>query len=544
MIIQSRWYQESGEKSIGEAFENFQSILAVAPTGAGKTIMFSSMAKKSVANGVPTIIIANRKELIDQANKKLKKLDAHPTLIVPGYRDKVSNLYLASVDTLRNRKIPDLGFAIIDECHIRTFDPIVLELKKRGVSIAGFTATPERYGKKLMDGYPKYTGQLFDVYEHMIEICKISELLRDGFLVPAVTYGAPVELDDVKIKGGDYDAEELYKKFNKSKLYAGVVDNYLKFANGKKALCFCINVEHSKKQAAEFLLRGIRAIHVDGDTPAHIRDKIFLDFSLGNYDVLCNCGICTTGYDEPTVECVIINRPTKSLTLFLQMAGRGGRTCDEIGKTHFVLIDQGSNIYTHGFWEQDREWELVHKRIKKKQDVAPIKMCDKCEALIAVSATNCKYCGVLIEKKSPANKLINAEFVLLDAKNIPISLKKSVEQMSIAELEEYRELKNFSVQWVIRFLKIKGHAALSEYAAIKNYSKAWVYKQLEIAEKEKQDAKDLIWDFVVENEHATNEMISDYANKKLKINHSPEQINFLLPKILEKAKEYRLGILQ
>jgi superfamily II DNA or RNA helicase len=485
------------------------------------------------------MMVCDRKELITQANDKFKRFGLYPTLVIPSYRDKISNLYLASVDTLRNRVQPDIDLLIIDEAHKKTFDRLVLEYKAKGIYIIGLTATPIRTGKRFIDEYPKYKGQLCDIYDDLIIPTTITELLKDGSLVPAITYGAMLDLSDVKTKGEDFDDKELFNKFNKPKLYAGVVDNYLKLAANTKALVFNINVEHSQKMTAEFNARGIPSAHIDGTLPLADRERIFADFKTGKITVLNNCNVATTGYDEPTIETVIVNRGTMSLSLFLQMAGRGGRICPEINKTYFTLIDQGGNVWRHGFWQDERNFNLDPKWVTKKKGVAPVKECSNCQALLPASSPKCEYCDVVQEKRTntQASSTETADFVVIDKNSIPQNLKKPLAQLSISELEEFRVLKEYQLGWVVRQLIPRGEEAIREYARLRGFATAWVNMQTGMAEKFRQEAKDKLWGFITQNQHLDDDYISQEAWKTLKMSHTPQQIEALIPKILEaKAK--------
>lgn len=515
------------------------------PTGAGKTVSFADYALECVNNGATVLIICNRKELISQAKAKLNKYGLHPVLIIPRNGDKYSNIYLASIDTLRNRRKPEVDYVIIDEAHIRAFDPIALYYKDRGARIIGVTATPARKGKKFIEEYPEYSGQMGDVYDDLIVPVTLAELIRDEYLVPAITYGVELDLSDIKRKGEDYDEKSLYEKFNKPKRYAGVVEKYLQFCKGQKALVFNINVQDSINMTAEFEAAGIATAHVDGKTPESDRDKIFEDFKRGRIMVLNNCSVATTGYDEPTIEVIIVNRPTMSLPLWLQMCGRGSRPCDEINKACFSIIDMGSNVYSHGFWQQEREWSLEVGFVSRTKGAAPVGDCTSCGALIPLNIVACPYCEAVNKKKEETErKMLEAEFTILDADTLPVALKKPLYKMSVQELEEYRELKNYAIGWIVRQLTARGEAALMEYANFKNYSKSWAYKQIEFTTKNRDDAKISILQFIKANGHLSDEYIGEYAAKKMKNTHSKEEIEIAIPKIIVIADQIKKGIIK
>jgi superfamily II DNA or RNA helicase len=547
--MQLRDYQFKAIELIWEALKTFIAIILCIPTGGGKTVIFAEIAKQSIADGVPVMILCNKKELISQARKKLNFLGLYPTIIDPDYKTHVTSMcYVASIDTLRNRVLPDIGLLIVDEGHIRSFDPIVLEYKARGVKIVCFTATPERVGKKfLKEGtrianlYPDYTGQMGDIYQKIIEPTTIPELLQLGHLEEPVYYGPEIDLEGVRTKGGDFDEDDLFNKFNKPKIYAGVIENYLKYAEGKKMICFCVNVEHSIKTAEEFCKAGIPAEHVDGTSKD--RDKILERFAQGKTLILCNFGITTTGFDEPTVQGIILNKATKIYSLYMQMVGRGARPCPEIGKDGFIVIDHGSHLRRIGWWEQEHEYSLDLRHVSKTIGAGPIRYCESCEAIIPLSKIVCPHCDTAQEKQPAEMQLHESKFVKFERPDEFVKATKPLHKMTVQELEEYREKKEYKLGWVVHQLIARGEEALREYAALKNYSDAWVRRQINSVEEIKIDNKRKIFEFMRANQHVTTDFLTDYATKKLKATHSQEEIKILLPKILVAFAELKLGVL-
>ena len=529
---------------LNEAFDSgIQAVIDCIPTGGGKTVCFSDFALDKIREGFPTMVVCNRKELIAQAKKKMNEFGLFPTLIVPGYKDTVSSLYLASIDTLRNKKLPEIKYLIIDEAHIRAFDPLVLYYKARGVKIIGATATPIRYGKKLMEEYPSYTGQLGNVYDKIIVPTTITELLQNEHLVPAITYGLDLDLSDVKMKGEDYDQEALANKVGNIINYKCTIETYRKHADNTKVLCFNVNVKDSIQMTQACREAGISSAHVDGTSKD--RDNIFEDFKAGRITWLNNCEVATTGYDEETIETIITRRPTLSLSLWLQMAGRGGRTSTKIVKPYFTLIDMGGNVYTHGLWQQEREWSLdiVHK--SKKKGVAPITMCKDCEALFPLSAVACPYCGLLNEKKKAHElEMREAQFKIMEMNSVPKELSIPLNKMTVPQLEEYRELKNYKLGWIVRILVTRGREALTEYAALKNYSNTWIDKQLEFLDGEKDVAKIRVLSFIKHNHHVDEKAIEEFSIKKLKAYYSKAELETAIQKIMKITSDYRAGLIK
>jgi superfamily II DNA or RNA helicase len=484
-----RPYQEEGKEAISNLFrKDIRRVVFCSPTGSGKTVTFADMARDAVINGFTVMIVVDRRELLQQAQKKLISYGLTPSLITAGRTGRTgSKAYIATVQTLARRTPPDVDVLIIDEAHKQIFDKILKMEPYKDAYVIGATATPYRSGKM---------GQLTDVYNEMVETVTIQDLIQDGFLVPAITYGAKVDATSIKVKGNDYDTEEMFKFFDKPTLYSGVVEKYLKFAPGTKALCFCINVKHSKKVSESFNAAGISAMHLDGKTPKTERAGILDAFAKGLFSVLCNVDVLTTGFDEWTIETVIVNRATKSLPLWLQMGGRGSRITPKeykrkagyLQKEHFNLIDMGGNVFTLGFWEQNRSYSLSHKT-KTTVDAAPVKECpeDKrdenlkegCGAIVNVSAKACKHCGFMFPKpvkKEPED----VEFIQLENYEFlpPELVGKSWGAMSLQQLEKVRNIKGYALGWIVKQILLNKDLELIDYAEFREFKNpsGWVYR--------------------------------------------------------------------
>ncbi len=502
-VFALRPYQVEAKNEIRRNFaKKYKRVLLCKPTGSGKTVTFADMARDAVKNGFTVMVVVDRKELLDQARNKLTSYGLNPSLITAGKTAKKgAKAFIATVQTLIRRDLPEVDMIIVDEAHKQIFDNILLNEKYRNVFLIGATATPVRKGRMR---------QLADLYDVMVETITIAELIQLGFLVPAITYGAKVDTSNIKTKGQDYDTQSMYDAFNKSTLYAGVVEKYERFAKGTKAIVFNINVEHSKKVTQAFLNAGYSAAHLDAKTPKAQRIRLLKAFSMGAVQVLNNCDILTTGYDEWTIETVIVNRATKSLPLWLQMAGRGSRITPiplqgnkaYLQKEHFNLIDMGGNVFTLGFWEQEREFSLKHKT-KDTVDPAPVRICPEdeydhpteaikeyrkmanmpspimgCGAILHASAPNCKFCGFVFEKNKKAPQ--EAEFIQLENyESLPEELiGKAFGSMNFEELEKVKSVRGYKFGWLVKQIIMREDLQLIDYAHYKKYKypNQWVEK--------------------------------------------------------------------
>ncbi len=469
------YQQESKDLSRQLYREGHRRVMLCKPTGSGKTVTFASIASDAVAMGSRAAIVVDRKELLEQAVEKLKMYGLNPQIIRGKNRVNYQNkCFVATVQTLINRQQLDLNLLIIDEAHKQTFDKLLaLDAYKR-TFVIGATATPMRTGRMK---------QLSDNYTAMIEPVTISELIADGFLVPAITFAAKsggADMSDVKTKLGDFEKKAMFDAFNKAPLYAGVVEQYKKFSYNERAICFNINVEHSKKTAQAFEAAGVSARHCDGSMTEKERAMTLKEWRMGLFLVLCNCDLFTTGFDEPTIRTVIVNRATQSVPLWLQMCGRGSRPSE--GKGEFNIIDMGANIYRLGFWEQERKYNLTHE-YKKSKGEAPVKECDPtvgdvngltgCGAVVPASSTACKHCGFVFPIKK--KKLIVGDFgqVTNDTNALPEHLaNKKYKSMSLSDLDEVRQIRKYNLGWLVRQVATRSDLSLEQLQEFKGYKKS------------------------------------------------------------------------
>jgi superfamily II DNA or RNA helicase len=474
-----RPYQTESKNGIRASFSaGNKAVVLCSPTGSGKTVTFADIARESVLKGFVVMIAVDRTELLEQAKNKLIEYGLSPAIITAGKSMKRNaSCYVATVQTLKRRTFPEIDLLIIDEAHKQIFDPVVKQYKEAGVFIIGATATPVRSGKM---------GQLSDVYDEKVETITISELIKEGFLVPAVTYSVKTDTSKLAVKGGDYDNKQMFDMFDKKKLYDGVVEKYKTFTPKTKAICFNINVEHSKNVTRAFNEAGISAVHVDGTTPKKNREDIFRAFKAGQFAVLCNVDIATTGFDEWTIETVIVNRVTLSLALWLQMGGRGSRITPSglvgvagvLQKEHFNLLDMGGNVYALGFWEEERLWNLTHKK-NDKAGIAPIKECPEdrvdtnfkrgCGCLVPAPAPTCKHCGFVFPKEE--KKLAEGEFIEVQNYNLlpPEIVGQAWGSLSLEQLETVRTIKGYKLGWIIKQIAINKDLTLIEYARFREF---------------------------------------------------------------------------
>lgn len=402
-------------------------------TGGGKTFIFSGFTHSYIRQNPnkKVLIAVNRVELLNQTIKSLSKnYGIYAGVVKRGVKSKPStSVIVAMVETLFRRlskwNFQDIDVLIIDECHLGDFFKILPLFKK----IYGFSATPI---------YQKGGKCLADYYDNIFVPITLKKLIEQEYIANAITYAPELKLDrkKVHIKGDDYDATEVGEMLSKVNFIEQVVKYWQRF-KGHRALIYNSSIEHSIEVTKALKLAGANVRHLDGSTPDSERKHIFDWLKKTEGAWLCNVGVATTGVDVPEVTLIMVNRLTRSLSLYNQMCGRGARFIQvgeslflPDGKNEFTILDMHGNCFYLGEWQDDRDWEqLFAERKKKKEGVAPIKMCPNCDAIVPAGAAICSHCNYVFEKKQVTSQ---DEFdpnlvVISKVKNTAAKLIKMVE---------------------------------------------------------------------------------------------------------------------
>jgi len=508
-VINLRPYQKKGIEDIKKFFvSGGKHAIFQAPTGTGKTVIFCQLAKLVSEKNKKVLILTNRAELLYQTGGSLKKIGLNAFFIQAGTKIISNNfsIYVAMSDTLRNRItdkieywiefIKSIDLFIIDEAHLQNFNYIFESGLVDKKHLIGFTATPKRSGKMK---------QLALDYEKIIDTLSVKAAIESDYLVndDYFGFGAPdlsdVEFDSLK---GDYKENQLFAKFNSPKIYSGAVKNYNELTPKTKALIFCVNIEHCIKTAIEFNNQGIDAKFIvsnvsipkepkndcsEGKKVAYLdklakyelyknnlhltgeRKTIFKDFADKRFPVLINAGIATTGFDDPSIETIIILRATLSMSLWLQMLGRGSRISEN--KTHFNILDFGGNAEILGHYSEDRIWSLWHEKFNG-QGLPPIKECGfnsegkpisklkGCKRPILAMYKICPFCGFKYPEKIQ-NEIDLSQIIFDDSLRIGVRTKR-LKDMENKELYEYWKIKKHKTAWLWRQLFYKGGPEMIE----------------------------------------------------------------------------------
>lgn len=468
-MIKLRPYQE---KAIHETrrmiLAGKKKFVFCSPTGSGKTYTFSFIVKSAIDKGKRVLILTHRIELLTQAGGSLANLGLNPVKIEAGkkigYFSK--NLYTAMIETINRRMnkleyinfVQSLDLIIIDECHFGNFDKFFAQISPNTVVI-GFTATPHREKNQIA---------LDKFYEGLVEVISIPELIEQGYLSTPKHYGVKLDLSSVAKRGNDYDSESLGNFMNETKVYEGVIQNYKTICPDTKSIAFCPNVKSSEKLRDELIEADLNARHLDATMSKKDRVKILEWFKNTSDAILCNVGILTTGFDEPTIETVILYSATKSLPLYLQMVGRGSRVIPNV-KGSFNILDFGNNYIEHDFWDAEREWSLKKKK-KKKEGAPPMKECKECGALLYASVMQCPHCDYIFPKPERTEEEREVAYLQLLTKR---QRMEKAEKASLEEKARMAKAKLISPYWVLHKLNSREEAV--EFIELMGYKKGWVY---------------------------------------------------------------------
>jgi superfamily II DNA or RNA helicase len=417
-----RPYQETFINNIAASLRSNRKVVAQLATGGGKTVCFSAICDRFTARNTSDILIlVHREELLAQATKAIRI----PTQSVTAGMKSIphARVYVAMVETAYKRldKFTNIGLVIVDEVHIGNFTKVIEHFTSQ--YIIGFTATPLAARK---------TNPLRNYFDDIVCGIDIPDLIEQGFLCPELTYSAAQIVDraKLKMKAGEFDAAQMAAAFKAPKYIETTVNAYKAHSLGQKTIIFNCNVEHSMAVNAAFQAAGFNSRHLDADSAD--RAEVLQWFANTPDAILNNIGIATTGFDQPDIETVIVNKATASMPLWLQMCGRGARPHNI--KLAFTIIDLGGNCITHGLWSSPRNWsDIFHNPKKPGEGVAPVKECPDCGALMHTAVRLCD-CGHVFPVIKPKDEAIEKFIQVSKA----IDVKKLIE--SHAHNKEYRSL--------------------------------------------------------------------------------------------------------
>jgi superfamily II DNA or RNA helicase len=448
-----RAYQAAGEEALLQRIiAGKRRPLLCGPTGSGKAVMMCSVALQATRRGRRTVIAVHTDELIQHHHGLLTQQGARVGVIsaaFPEHPDPDAPLQIASVYTLANRLhlLACVTVLLIDEAHhatAQTWRAILAAVPQNNLAI-GFTATPLR-----LDGQP-----LDDIFDDLILLPQPQELIDQGWLARPRVFAPPDQLDlsHVKSAFGDYAPGQLEAAVTRANIFGDAVREYRRHAHGLPALAFTISIAHAEHTAQLFQAAGYRAVVLSGDTEKPERRSLLEEFRAGHIDLIASCQILGEGLDVAGVRCIIMLRPTLSLTVFLQQCGRASRP--DAGKDHYVLLDLVGNTARHGLPHEDREWSLSAPA--KHTGTAPVWRCQQCDHMNPGTCSECAHCGAA-RTRPERQAIVNPTIQLVEEADQQALLRRRMKHMrwgdihrqprTLAELRVFAEVKGYKPGWV------------------------------------------------------------------------------------------------
>ena len=430
MLLRSR-QQEFVDKCM-VALANNDNTLGVAPTGAGKTIMLSTVIGEMHKQNpnLKACVLAHRDELTAQNEEKFKWFNpAISTSIVDSYgKSWDGNVTFAMVQTLSRennlKEMPPVDLLVIDEAHHVTAPSYknILEHAYQAnpnLKLLGVTATPERGDK----------SSLGEIFNNCCDQIKIGELILTGNLVRPVTFAIDMgnvteKLKALRTRGkGDYSDDEVASILDSEPLNSEVIRHWREKAGDRKTVVFCSNIAHARNVTNSFNASSIPAALITGEMTKEQRSLVFENMTKGEIRVIVNVAVLTEGWDYPPISCVVLLRQSSYKSTMVQMIGRGLRTIDpaiypDIIKRDCVVLDFGISTILHGSLDQ-----MINLSSKNKG----FRICPSCKKKIPKEAEECPLCNAdLVEQDQVEDKEKKAKRVLSSFEMAEIDLLERV----------------------------------------------------------------------------------------------------------------------
>jgi DNA repair protein RadD len=400
----------------------------VLPTGSGKSHIIAALCKDALQSWPETriLMLTHVKELIAQNAEKMRQHWPNAPMGIYsaglGRKELGEPITFAGIQSVRTKasQIGHVDLVIIDEAHLVShkdeggYRILLADLRSinSNLRIIGLTASPYRLGHGYITDKPA-------IFDALIEPVSIEELIHKGYLstLRSKLTATKLEVDGVHKRGGEYIEAELQAKVDTTDKNAKVVQEIIGLAGERRSwLVFCAGVAHAQHIKDALIEQGIVAECVTGETLPAQRDRILQEFKAGSIKALTNANVLTTGFDAPMIDLIAMLRPTMSPGLYVQMAGRGLRIAD--GKTDCMVLDFAGVVEQHG------PITAVRPPPKKGDKVGetPVKVCDQCQEICALSVRVCPACGAEFpEPVKAALKLSNLDIMGVEGIDMDVS---------------------------------------------------------------------------------------------------------------------------
>lgn len=443
MEYKLRYYQEEAIKATFDYInKGGKAGVCCLPTGTGKSLIIASICKKILMakNHVRIMMLTHVKELIEQDFEKLMAVWPEcPAGIYSagvGFKQFLNPIIFGGIQSCvkKPKLFGKIDMVIIDECHLLSdkdesmYGKMLKELREENpdLVVIGFTATPYRLGMGLLTNGPMFD----DIYYDITTMGDFVKLIDEGYLCDLTPVNPNFKFDLTKVKklAGEFSEKSLDENINRHEVTKQVVaETILRTETRNKGMAFCVSRKHAEDMAQLFCEAGLKATFVHSGLKKSEREDRINKFKSGEYNMICNMGVLTTGFDAPDVDYLVIARPTESTGLHVQIMGRGMRP--HPSKDNTLVLDFAGNTMRLGPVN-----DPVIPPIKGQgKGEAPIRICEKCDTINHASAKVCKNCG--FEFPPPKVKFRETVFTdeLIKREDKPKIIDKLVDKFFVYE---------------------------------------------------------------------------------------------------------------
>lgn len=451
-----RDYQTRLRDDVGAALRaGARAPLGVLPTGGGKTSVIADMGCRIAGSGRRVYVVAHRREIVEQIRDRFVLFGANPGVIAPwAPAEPGAPIQAASVQTLARRLdvMPEPDWLVFDEAHhAPAGEWSAIAERWPNARRVGFTATPIR-------GDGRGLSLSFD---HLVLGPSARELADRGFLVdPEIWAPSVPDLAGIKLRGGDWDAGDLERALSRSAVVGDATTSFCaRIPRGTPAVLFCASIAHATVIAGALTAAGRSCAVLSGEAKADHRKALLAALRDGELDALSTVDVVSEGFDMPQIGAAVMLRPTRSLGLFLQQAGRVLRPCE--GKDRAILLDHTGNVLRHGHPLDDRDWSLAggegktERKITDDGERISIRQCPECYSVHTADEDACPRCGhvhepdtrIPAERAGELRRLEAAELKRLEDERARAKRREEGQATSLASLLELEKQRGYRRGW-------------------------------------------------------------------------------------------------
>ena len=442
-----RPYQQEVLDEILHKIVFHDSLCVQLATGGGKTVIFTELVSQLKSK---TLVIVDSIDLVNQTLDTFKKQGLDAGCVLAGNKKIPDNeIIIGMVKSLWNRrlKLPHFDYCIIDEAHVWEVNKLFEFLPN--CKRIGFTATPVRLKRYKVDEEYTEVETMSQWYDEIVIGKPLNWLIQNNYLVPEKNEYIDFDASGLKTDAsGEFTATSLKAVFQSERYKEALRKTFDKLCDGKKTMIFTSSIETNFIYAELFSDKNVKIYDHDQQKKGVNRQEIIQWFKDTPDAVLINTGCFTKGFDVTDVEVILMARATKSLALWIQIAGRGARITDKIEKPYFILIDGGNNNEEHGVFSFDRDWRKLFSDKQRKSFLIEQVDCEDCGFMFPKQDKKCPNCGWEIPPPEEVEEKEQKEFKINGKKSAPITPDVDINFHIDKGHTKYQVLKILSDKWV------------------------------------------------------------------------------------------------